>query len=315
MRSIIDVHVHDPDIFNVNKHQPKEVAKKILLEMDEIGIEKIFLFAFEVDPMKSYELIMEKDIYRGIEEIISAGIYFLPKNLLDYLEDSMKAKLEHSSSIKTAYTPTERVSKIARYSNGRILAVGSIMLSDSINEIISRLESFLRLNIIGIKIYPTLQFINPSDNKFYAVYSFLEDHKLALFIHTGCDPGLWELPKFCASADPKNAEDIAKNFKELKIILCHMGAYSAFKPGIFLENAIQLVNKYDNIYVDTAAVEPDIVEYAVRKMNIEKIFFGSDYPVLGVSWRYLVNNMKLLDIPNNVREKILYLNAKTIFNL
>ena len=315
MRSIIDVHVHDPDIFNVNKHQPREVAKKILLEMDELGIEKIFLFAFEVDPMKSYELIIEKDIYKGLEEVISAGIYFLPKNLLEYFKDPTKAKLEHSSSIKTAYTPTERVSKIARYSSGRILAVGSIMLSNPIDEIVCRLENLLRLNIIGIKIYPTLQFINPSDKKFYAVYSFLEDHKLALFIHTGCDPGLWELPKFCASADPKNIEDVAKNFKELKIILCHMGAYSAFKPGIFLDNAIRLVNKYDNVYADTAAVEPDIIEYAIRKMDVEKIFFGSDYPVVGVSWRYLVNNIKLLNIPDDVKEEILYLNAKMIFNL
>ena len=315
MMSIIDVHVHDPEIFNINKHQPKEVAKKILSEMNLIGIEKIFLFAFEVDPLKSYKLIIEKDIYKGVEEVISSGMYFLPRNLLDYLKDSEKAKIEHSNAIKTAYTPTERISKIARYSNNKIFPVGSIMLSNSINEIMCRLKNFLRLDIIGIKIYPTLQFINPSDKKFYPVYSFLEEHKLTLFIHTGCDPGLWELPKFCASADPKNVEKIAKDFKELKIVLCHIGAYSAFKPGIFLENAIQLINKHDNVYGDTAAVEPDIIKYAIKKIDVEKIFFGSDYPVLGIPWKYLVDNMKLLGIPDNAKEKILYLNAKTIFNL
>lgn len=315
MDIIIDTHVHDPEIFKINKHSPRYIAENLLSKMNEIGIEKIFLFAFEADPMKSFEYIHEKDIFKGIEEIVSYGIYLLPSNMLSYMSDSKKAKLEHSNAIKTAYTSTERVSRIARFSGDRIIPVGSIRLSGSIKDILYRLENIVRLGIVGIKIYPTIQFINPSDKKLFPIYSFLQEKDLALFIHTGCDPGLWELPSFCSFADPKNIEDAARKFKELKIILCHMGAYSAFKPGIFLENAMKLVNKYKNIYVDTAAVEPEILEYVVNKIDTGKIFFGSDYPVLGVPWKNLVDNIKLLNIPRSIIEKILYLNAKSFFHI
>ena len=315
MYDIIDVHVHDPEIFNIYKNNPRIIADILIKSMDENNIKKIFLYALEADPSKILNKISNKELFKGVENILSKGIYVLPKDIMDSIEDPDKARIIHVSNVKTAYSSTERIVKISRYSNGRILPVGSIPIYKSKEEFTLRIESMLRLRVKGVKIYPTIQFIKPSEKRLYPLYKALEDNGIPLFIHTGCDPGLWELPYFCTYADPTNIEAIAKEFKDLTIILCHTGAYSALKPGIFVDKAIKLINKYENIYGDTSAVDPYLLTYILKKINPGKILFGSDYPVVGRVWGKLINNVKLLDIPENIKRKIFFENASRIFNI
>lgn len=315
MYRVIDVHVHDPYIYEVNKRVPSIVAEELLQLMDKYDIEYIFLYALEADPLKPPKNISKKKIYRGIEDAVNKGIYVLPSVIMDSIENYENTIYDHVHTLKTVYTPTERIVKISRYSNNRIYPVGNIRFTKDREEDLERLKGLIRLGIKGLKIYPTIQFLKPSDKTLYPIYSILEKNKIPLFIHTGCDPGLWELPSFCESADPINIVDIAERFPNLEIILCHTGAYSALRPGIFLDNALKLIRKYENVYGDLAAVEPDIVKYIVSKTDYKKILFGSDYPVTGREWGSLISNVTLLDIPNEIKESILYYNAKEIFNI
>ncbi|HEW94370.1 hypothetical protein DRN84_00830 [Candidatus Geothermarchaeota archaeon] len=311
---IIDIHVHDPYIFEVHKPSPEIVAEELLSKMDAIGIEKIFLYALEADPSKIYRELDRKEIYKGVEDAINKGIYHIPKIVLEGIEKTKETRDRHINVLKAAYTPTERVVKISKYSGNRILPVGSIRLEDK-SDYRARLHDIFRLGIYGLKLYPTVQFIEPSSRKLYKLYDELERRDISLFIHTGCDPGLWELPRFCRYADPINVRKIADKYPKLKIVLCHMGAYSALKPGIFVDKAIELVNSYDNVYGDLAALDFDIIKYIVKRVKIDKILFGSDYPVTGLEWYTHIRNILNLDIPNHYKNMILYENAVEIFNL
>jgi len=315
MSKIIDVHIHDPYIYEIDKRNPRSVADELLKLMDKYNIEYVFIYALEADPLKPSKELSKKKVYKGVEDAVGRGLYALPRLIINSLQDYEKTIHDHISTLKTIYTPTERVAKISRYSHGRIFPVGNMRLAKNIEENIDRLNQLIKLKIKGFKLYPTIQFLQPESRALLPLYDVLVKNEIPLFMHTGCDPGLWELPRFCESSDPIKIVDVAERYPDLKIILCHTGAYSALKPGIFLENAIKVINRYDNVYGDLSAVEPEIIEYIVEKTDYTKLMFGSDYPVTGREWGALINNVKLLDIPDEMKEHILYYNARNILRI
>ena len=306
--NVIDVHVHTPDIFSIYKHGCDEVKKWLLKEMDKANIEVIFLYALEVNPRIVLEKVKINDIYKGLEEIINYGDLRLPPSLLRTVDDFNRTLLEHSNMLKTIFTPSERIIKICRGTK-RIVPVGSIDITSNVEEVIERVSKILELGAVGIKIIPTLQMVDKKKLRVLnRIAEILKDEGKMLFVHTSCDPGIWELPRYCKVANPKNFEKIIKKHKDLTVVLCHMGAYSALYPGIYLQEALEMAKKYDNVYLDTAAVEPHLIKIACEKVEYSRIFFGSDYPVTGHSWKDLVLNVKLLDLNDNVKEHILRYN-------
>ena len=71
-----------------------------------------------------------------------------------------------------------------------------------------------------------------------------------------------------------------KRFSQNKIVLAHWGG------GIFFFNLLkkEVKEKLKNVYFDTAAspylYDPDIYPVAVKLVGLNKILFGSDYPLL-----------------------------------
>lgn len=311
---VFDVHIHDPDIMNKLKREPSIVSNELLNDMNKLGVDSVFLIALEVDPSKISKYINKKVVFQGVEEIISYGNYRVPYTLSESLKDINVAIERHINIIKAAYTPTERVIKIARYSNKRIYPIGSMILPQNKDEIKYRVKGMATHGVIGFKIYPTLQFIDPSSNVLDPLYKVLAEENLILIVHTGCDPGLWELPNLCIYARPKRVEKVAKKYRDLKIILSHMGSYSGLRPGIFLDEALELACKYENIYLDTSAVESYIIDKAIKKCPVEKILFGSDYPMVNYTWEQLINDFQRLNIEEYVKRRVLWDNAIALLN-
>ena len=69
-------------------------------------------------------------------------------------------------------------------------------------------------------------------------------------------------------------------FPENKIVLAHWGG------GIFFFNLLkkEVKERLENVYFDTAAspflYDPAIYKYAVEIVGVDKILFGSDFPLL-----------------------------------
>ena len=78
----------------------------------------------------------------------------------------------------------------------------------------------------------------------------------------------------------KQIYDLIKRFPENKIVLAHWGG------GIFFFNLLKkdVKESLENVYFDTAAspflYDPQIYRYAKEIAGLEKILFGSDFPLI-----------------------------------
>ncbi|RLB79345.1 MAG: amidohydrolase [Deltaproteobacteria bacterium] len=107
--------------------------------------------------------------------------------------------------------------------------------------------------------------------------------------------------------------NMIKTFPENRIVLAHWGG------GIFLFNLLkkEVKESLKNVYFDTAAspflYDPEVYQYAKRLVGIEKILFGSDFPLLKPV-RYFKELEKSALLKNDI-EKICGMNAKKILKL
>jgi len=78
----------------------------------------------------------------------------------------------------------------------------------------------------------------------------------------------------------KQIYTLVTRFSENKIVLAHWGG------GIFFFNLLkkEVKERLKNVYFDTAAspflYHPEIYRYAVEIAGLDKILFGSDFPLL-----------------------------------
>jgi hypothetical protein len=78
----------------------------------------------------------------------------------------------------------------------------------------------------------------------------------------------------------KQIYTLVTRFPENKIVLAHWGG------GIFFFNLLKkdVKERLKNVYFDTAAspflYDPNIYRYAVEIAGVDKILFGSDFPLL-----------------------------------
>ena len=106
--------------------------------------------------------------------------------------------------------------------------------------------------------------------------------------------------------DAAEVYSLINEFPGLKVILAHMGG------GIFVYELMPEVKEaFKNVYYDTAAVpylyDPQIYVRAKEIIGIEKILFGSDYPLLSLD-RYEKSIRSSLS--NEEAEAILGMNAE-----
>lgn len=171
---------------------------------------------------------------------------------------------------------------------GRFLPFGSVHMHASEDQLRKELEEIESLELYGVKLLPTLQLFNPAQSKnFEKICDWCEKkHKLIIY-HTSCDPGPFEIPEVADDANPKYLKPVLERYSP-KIVLAHFGAYSAYNMGIWFEEAIEVIKKFENAYGDTSAV----VDFIMKKHNIEriknevgiqKLLFGTDFPVVAGS--------------------------------
>jgi len=132
----------------------------------------------------------------------------------------------------------------------------------------------------GLKLITTLHMVWPDSASVGAVFEAASSAGLPVLAHAGCDPGLWELPAFCAYGNPRRLEEWLRLHRDVPVIIAHLGGYSAAAPGVFTEEAIGLARRYPNVYLDTSAVPLEVLEMAVKDVSPEKLLHGSDYPVV-----------------------------------
>jgi predicted TIM-barrel fold metal-dependent hydrolase len=106
---------------------------------------------------------------------------------------------------------------------------------------------------------------------------------------------------------------LIKRFADNQIVLAHWGG------GLFLYTLMKKEVKeiLQNVYFDTAAspylYDPEVYQIAIKFAGIDKILFGSDYPLLAPK-KYF-SEMEQSGLAKDQIDHICGLNAKRLFNL
>lgn len=112
------------------------------------------------------------------------------------------------------------------------------------------------------------------------------------------------------SEDESNGADVAglaRRHPDTRIIMAHLTGVG--------RRGVQDVEDLPNVYVDTSGgwYDSEMVEYAVRHMGPDRVLFGSDYP--GRDYAPQIGRVEGTDLPEEVKEKILWRNAAEVLRL
>ncbi len=300
---VVDVHLH-PFSFLEDVH--------LLAEMDEAGVANAVLLAIDVDPSDLERPTTKETIHNRLLEM--------------YFFDVKRVIEELKFFLEVAKTGNEQVADLVKKNPGRFIGFGSINLSKSQTYVEERIREIDNLRLEGVKLIPTLQFFNPVavKKKMDTLFEYCEKKGKFVLCHTGCDPYVWEEPHFSQDANPKHLKSVVQDFENVKVIVAHMGCYSAKVPGVWIDEALELGKENQNVWFDIAAV-PYIVTHRKfvdkirRTVGFDRVLFGSDYPAIGggeVSIKTMVAEVKdSTCLTEEEKEGILGLNAVRLFGL
>ncbi|MCZ6691600.1 MAG: amidohydrolase family protein [Planctomycetota bacterium] len=169
------------------------------------------------------------------------------------------------------------------------------------------------LGIRGIKLHPPHQlyaanaYSNGEVSGLATVYEKAQEAGIPVMIHTGTSvfPGARS-----RLGDPMAADDIAVDFRDLKIILAHGG-----RP-IWMETCFFLVRRHPNVYLDISSLPPKrLLDYFPRLEKIaSKVLFGTDWPAPGVEG--IAKNLeefRALPLGDEAKTEILSRAAESVF--
>lgn len=188
---------------------------------------------------------------------------------------------------------------IASLSRGNIIGFGT--LHPDYRDCLGELERIRELGLRGLKLHPDFQGFNIDDPDMYYIYEAIPAG-FPVLMHVG-DENL-------DSSSPRRLARVLELFPHLTIIGAHLGGF-----GRWDEAWKYLVGK--NLYLDTSSclwkLGPHEATDIIRAHGVDKIVFGSDYPV--GSHTEEVNRFLSLPLTEDEREKILWKNAARILNI
>ncbi|MFZ8795526.1 MAG: amidohydrolase family protein [Acidilobaceae archaeon] len=287
---IIDFHTHLP----WRPRDPLEASRALLEAMDHAGV----TLAVTINVEFAIRTFLENVSPRRVVEAAAEALDYLIVARVSYIHKMVMepewAVEEHVRFMRENHRDNVDFVRVA--STGRLIPVASFNPDLSIRENLDRLKA-LGDRVLGVKVFPTLHFTRPDSEKLRPVYDYVAGINGVVVVHTGCDPGIWELPSFCSNARPSYVARAARENEDVRFIVAHLGAYSALNPGIFFREALEALT-LDNVYADTSAVDPYFVRRAVEEVGYDKILFGSDYPMVqGLDIASALEDIMMLDIP------------------
>lgn len=195
----------------------------------------------------------------------------------------------------------------------------AVDLNQNPEQVKEEVEEAVRKGAQGIKIISTLFMKELDDPSVEAAIEAAEELDVPVIVHAGCDPGIWELPSYCRYGNPAKLEEIIERHRNARIVVAHVGSYSALAPGVFMEETIQLVRRYPNVYTDVSTLSPLLLSIVARSLPIDKLLYGSDYPVVNVEPSEIISSyyevLTGLGLSRRDLNKFFHANAEEVLGL
>jgi predicted TIM-barrel fold metal-dependent hydrolase len=298
---VVDAHIH-----------PKMAEAELLAEMQAAGVTHGVLLAVDTDPADMQRPEIRNQVrYRFLISPVGRQMAYPD------FEALILRKLQPKVTNAIVAQWTQKYPE-------RFIGLGSVDLSKDAAYVEARLEEIDHLGLRGIKLLPFAQFYNPAQSEnFRRLCRYCEETGKVILQHTGCGDGPWEIPELSQDCNPMYLRPALEQFHQVPIILGHLGSYSRIKPGIWLDEALNLAQDFPNVWGDLAAVpwlleDERIVDRMRETIGLDRVLFASDYPAGAgqVSVKTLVELVRYsIHLSNQEKSQILGLNAARLYGL
>lgn len=160
-------------------------------------------------------------------------------------------------------------------------------------DVLAELERIKAGGLIGVKLHPDFQRFHLDDPKAIALFAHMANLSMPLLTHTGDS-------RYSYSEPARMARAMAA-VPDLKVICAHLGGWSIWNEG-WKELA-----GHPGCWVDTSsslyALAPENTCEIIRDYGVERVFFGSDYPM----WDPAKELERFLALPLTAQEQELIL--------
>lgn len=214
-------------------------------------------------------------------------LYYDALEIFDVIESTGLISEVHYSSTSTCRNDVELIGieeeiEYAQKYESNFLKVKPYLwyIPKYVEENISVQSAISSFDYCGIKLHPFAHQWNFQDKKHIKqiedIFLWAHENKKQILIHCADNQ----------SCLPNKFEKYFKIFSGAKIILAHSNPV--------FETA-QMVNKYDNVFCDTACINKESLEQLKKEINdIKKILFGSDFPINNYWNKLLFNKSRSL---------------------
>jgi len=241
---------------------------------------------------------------KAVEQIGSHyGIEMAGNGLLDDLKASAERSgvsyvVFHSTATKPSQVRNVN-DWIIQNAGGMLIGFGTI--HPDFEEPEAEIERLIRAGLKGIKLHPDFQGFDADSPKMDRIYSFIGS-KVPILMHAG-DMQL-------DHATPRRIARVLEKFPNLKLIAAHLGGH-----GKWEEAEAFLIGK--NLWLDTSSalafMEPRRAVELIRKHGVDRVLFGTDYPITYHDRELALFNR--LDLSEEEKKAILYENAARLLGL
>ena len=154
----------------------------------------------------------------------------------------------------------------------------------------------------GIKLHPDFQKFNIEDPHVIEIYKICLQLELPILFHVGDINTDY--------STPTRVYNVANKLPELKIIAAHLCGYSVWDEA---ERVLIGTNVYTETSDALLCLEPERVVELIRKHGVDKVMFGSDYPLAAPA--DIFRQFDTLTLTEDEKEKIYRKNAEKLFIL
>jgi predicted TIM-barrel fold metal-dependent hydrolase len=139
------------------------------------------------------------------------------------------------------------------------------------------LKSARARGAVALKIHGAADGEGPESLRYQALVATADELGLPVIIHTGCMHShvLYRSPEFGRA---EAFEPWFKRHPNVRFVLAHMNLH---EPLI----AMDLMERYPNVYADTSWQPAETIGEAVRRVGAERVLLGTDWPFVGDNYR------------------------------
>jgi len=256
-----------------------------------------------------------KSVWRWFDEHAWPIRYrYSSDEILDFL---LSRGVDHIVALQYAHKPG-----MARDLNGymagliskfgeRVTGFGTVFPGEDQAEYILR-DAF-GSGLKGLKLHAHVQCFDMNSQDMDVIYDLCEAEAKPIIMHVGREPKspVYDCDPY-AICGAEKLENVIKNYPGLKVCVPHMGYNELIQYA-------DLIERYDNLWLDTAMALadyfPDEDHVALKKMRIDRIMYGTDFPNIPYAWDRELKKIEQLGIPYDSIELLMGENAREFFSI